>query len=64
MFSTMHKGDTALLEYIPGKGVVVTVKGEEKGVVPGADFARALLSIWLGSEPVTGSLKKALLGGG
>lgn len=63
MFSTMHKGDRAVLDYMPGKGVSVTVKGEEKGVVAGADFARALLSIWLGSDPVTGSLKKALLGG-
>ncbi len=63
LFSTMHKGDSAVLDYVPGKGLSVTVKGETKGVIPGADFARSMLSIWLGSEPVTGSLKKALLRG-
>lgn len=63
MFPTLHKGDEAVLTYLPGKGVSVTIMGEQKGVVPGADFARALLSVWLGKEPVTGKLKKALLGG-
>ena len=63
MFPTLHKGDEALLTYLPGKGVSVSIRGEQKGVVPGADFARALLSVWLGKEPVTGKLKKALLGG-
>jgi hypothetical protein len=63
MFSAMHKGDVALMDYTPGKGVRVTIKGEDKGVIPGADFARALLSVWIGEKPVTGSVKKALLGG-
>ncbi len=63
MFSTMRKGDVALMDYMPGKGVRVVINGKEKGVVPGADFARALLSVWIGAKPVTGSVKKALLGG-
>jgi hypothetical protein len=63
MFITMHKGDVILMDYLPGAGVRVTIKGEEKGVVPGADFARALLSVWIGPEPVTSSVKKSLLGG-
>ncbi|WP_457665651.1 chalcone isomerase family protein [Thiolapillus sp.] len=63
LFPTMHKGDEAVLAYLPGKGVSVSIRGEQKGVVPGADFGRALLSVWLGKEPVTGKLKKALLGG-
>ncbi len=64
MFVTLSKGDTVLLDYLPGEGVRVVVKGVEQGVIPGADFARALLSVWIGKEPVTGSLKKALLGSG
>ncbi|BAO43341.1 chalcone isomerase family protein [Thiolapillus brandeum] len=62
MFPTLHKGDTVLMDYLPGTGVRVTVKGVDKGVVPGADFARALLSVWIGPEPVTSSVKKHLLG--
>ena len=63
MFGTMHKGDVVLMDYAPGKGVRVSINGKEKGLVPGADFASALLSVWLGKKPVTNSVKKALLGG-
>ncbi|MCW9014696.1 MAG: chalcone isomerase family protein [Gammaproteobacteria bacterium] len=62
MFETLAEGDIVLLDYVPGKGTRVTVKGVVKGVVEGADFNRALLNIWLGKEPVTEDLKAALLG--
>ena len=62
MFSDMHKGDLVLLDYIPQKGTRVMIKGDVKGVIEGADFNRALLSVWLGKEPVTEELKDAMLG--
>ena len=62
MFPTLHSGDEVLLDYIPDKGTVVTIKGETKGVIKGEDFNRALLNIWLGKEPADSSLKEALLG--
>jgi len=62
MFSDAHKGDVVLLDYLPGTGTRVSIKGEEKGVIEGADFNRALLSVWLGDEPVTEELKDAMLG--
>lgn len=62
MFPAVHEGDVVLLDYIPGKGTVVSIKGEEKGVIEGDDFNRALLDIWLGDEPADSSLKDALLG--
>ncbi len=62
MFSDLHEGDVVLLDYIPGKGTRVTIKGDIKGVIEGADFNRALLSVWLGEEPVTEDLKEAMLG--
>jgi len=62
MFSDMHAGDVILLDYMPGKGTRVTIKGVEKGLIEGADFNQALLSVWLGEEPVTEELKDALLG--
>jgi hypothetical protein len=62
MFTTVHEGDVVLLDYIPGKGTVVNIKGVEKGVVEGEDFNKALLDIWLGEEPADDDLKEAMLG--
>ena len=61
MFFTLHEGDEVWLDHIPGQGTRVAINGEPRGVIEGADFNRALLSVWLGPNPVTGSLKKALL---
>jgi hypothetical protein len=47
----------------PGKGLTVTVKGKVRGTIPGDDFAKAFLAIWLGPKPPNGGLKKGLLGG-
>ncbi len=62
MFTDLRNGDVVLLDYIPQQGTRVTIKGELKGVIEGADFNRALLSVWLGEEPVTDELKDAMLG--
>ena len=64
MFPALHSGDEVVLDYIPGKGTVVTIKGEIKGVIKGEDFNHALLNIWLGDEPADSDLKDALLGDG
>jgi hypothetical protein len=47
----------------PANGVEVVVDGAAKGTVEGADFAAALLAIWLGPEPPNRGLKSGLLGG-
>jgi len=62
MFQDLHKGDVVLLDYIPEQGTRVTIKGMNKGVIKGSDFNRALLSVWLGEDPVTEELKDAMLG--
>jgi hypothetical protein len=62
MFSTVHAGDVVLLDYIPGKGTLVKIRGEEKGVIEGEDFYSALLDVWLGDEPADDDLKEAMLG--
>jgi long-chain acyl-CoA synthetase len=56
-------GDVILLDYLPGAGTRVTVRGDDKGTIAGEEFNRALLRIWLGSQPADVSLKKAMLGG-
>ena len=63
MIPNVEKGDQILLTYVPGRGTVVAAKGQEKGVIIGKDFADALFSVWLGSDPVQADLKTALLGG-
>ena len=44
-------------------GTRMTVEGKPAGApIPGDDFYRALLRIWLGENPVQADLTKALLG--
>lgn len=62
MFETLEEGDLISLDYVPGEGTHVTIKGVEKGVVPGGDFYQALLKVWLGDSPISTSLKRELLG--
>ncbi len=64
LFPDLHKGEEVVLDYLPGTGVQVRINGDIRGVIKGSDFARALLSVWLGDEPVTDELKRALLGKG
>jgi hypothetical protein len=59
------EGDVIALDWLPGTGTRVVLNGEPKGkAIAGEDFYRALLRIWLGQNPVSGALKKALLGQG
>ena len=63
MFPAVVNGDQIVLTYVPGKGTMVSAKGQDKGVIEGKDFADALFSVWLGANPVQDDLKAALLGG-
>ena len=63
LFTDVKKGDVILLDYLPGKGTRVTINGSAKGAIPGADFNKALLKVWLGPKPADAKLKKAMLGG-
>jgi hypothetical protein len=58
------KGMAIALDWQPQGGTVMMVNGAARGKpIPGEDFYRALLRIWLGDKPVQDDLKKALLGG-
>jgi hypothetical protein len=61
MFETIKSGDEIVLDYIPGKGTQVTIRGKVKGVVPGKDFNDALLNLWLGEDPISSTLRSELL---
>jgi hypothetical protein len=40
------------LTYVPGKGTELALNKGLKGVIEGPDFAGAVLSMWLGPEPI------------
>lgn len=54
--------DQYRFEYEPATGTQVSKNGQPLGVIPGKDFADALLEIWLGNYPADKGLKKGLLG--
>ena len=56
-------GDQVVIDYAPGIGTTVSVKGKAKGTIEGADFMRALFAVYLGDSPPTSALKQGLLGG-
>ena len=57
-------GDQFMIEWVPGVGSVMTVKGVvQSEPFKEAEFFRALMMIWLGPLPADSLLKDALLGG-
>jgi len=62
MFKAVQKGDTIRIAYLPDIGTEVRINDEWRGVIPGNDFYRALLKIWIGASPVNPSLKDDMLG--
>ncbi len=64
LFTDAKKGDVILIDFLPESGTVVNVNGQARGkAIPGEDFYRALLRIWLGDKPVDSDLKRGMLGG-
>ena len=59
----LRAGDQFMIDWIPGTGTVITVKGEPQGEpFKEPEFFNALLGIWLGNAPADWKLKDALLG--
>lgn len=58
----LKKGNTLDFTYLPVVGTLVRGEGREM-TIPGKDFADALFSVWLGSEPTSLALQRQLLGG-
>ncbi len=58
------RGERVLMTYTPGEGTTVVIKNDNKGTIPGADFAEALFAIWFGKKPADKGLKKKILAEG
>lgn len=55
-------GDNFLIDWIPGTGTILTIKGKVEGEpFKETEFFRALMSIWMGPIPADWKLKDALL---
>jgi hypothetical protein len=58
------KGDLLTIDFLADGSTRVALNGAPKGMpIPGVDFQRALLKVWLGEKPVQADLKSQLLGG-
>lgn len=56
-------GDTIAIDWVPGAGTQIRVKGAAQGEpIREPEFYTALLRIWLGPAPADRGLKEALLG--
>lgn len=59
----LQAGDSFMIDWVPGQGTVITVKGVVQGEpFKEPAFFNALLGIWLGPKPADWKLKDALLG--
>jgi hypothetical protein len=62
-FKKLNAGDNFMIDWVPGTGTVITVKGVPQGEpFKEPEFFNALLRIWLGPAPADWKLKEALLG--
>jgi hypothetical protein len=58
-----RKGDSIEFDFVPERGTTLTFNGRPQGApIPGNDFYRAVLQIFIGEHPVDARLKKGLLG--
>lgn len=56
-------GETILLDWIPGTGLVIFARGKVQGEpFKEPEFFKALMAIWLGPVPADWKLKDALMG--
>lgn len=59
----LSAGEGFTIDWIPGTGTVISVKGKPQGEpFKEAEFFNALVRIWLGSQPADWKLKDAMLG--
>ena len=62
-FKSMAPGDVVTFDWIPGTGMVLTLKGTVLGEpFPELEFFKAMASAWLGPTPADYKFKDALLG--
>ncbi len=59
---SLRQGQEGYIEWVPGVGSRIVIKGEVKGIIPGKDLNDAILNIWVGDNPVGATFKRQVLG--
>ena len=59
---SLKKGEEGYIEWVPGIGSRIVIKGDVKGIIPGKDLNDAILNIWVGDNPVGTTFKRQVLG--
>jgi Chalcone isomerase-like len=61
---TLNAGDAFTIDWIPGTGTVISVRGKPQGeAYKEPEFNAAMMNIWLGKTPADARLKDAILKG-
>jgi len=60
--ASLKKGEEGYIEWVPGIGSRIVIKGEVRGIIPGKDLNDAILNIWVGDNPVGSTFKRQVLG--
>ncbi len=61
LYQDVKSGSRYTISHLPGKGLEMSLDNKVLGIVKGDAFANAYLSIWLGPDPVSESLKEEML---
>lgn len=62
-YKKLQPGDNFLIDYVPGTGTIITVKGKPQGEpFKEPEFFNSLMLIWLGKSPADYKLRDSLLG--
>ncbi|MGJ8638357.1 MAG: chalcone isomerase family protein [Opitutaceae bacterium] len=61
-YSTVGKGDSSLLTYIPEVGTTLRINDKPVITIEGQDFAQLYFQIWLGEKPISEPMKTVLIG--
>ena len=62
LLPTVNKGDTLIFTLIPGKGTAMSLGEQPLGLIPGNDFIRMFITLYVGSHPPTEAVRAGLLG--
>jgi len=60
-YKSLSAGDVVTNDWIPGVGMVTTIKGKAQEPIKDVEFYNGFMSIWFGANPGDWKLKDALL---
>ena len=62
-YNDLKQGDTVRIAYVPNEGTTLSVNGQVVTTRTGAELMDAMLDLWIGTNPISGNIKRLLLSG-